>query len=221
MKKRIMKKYAHELLKSMSFKTFDRDMGYPHYKKTRALPIKGKRARRLMTDEVIDYINDHIRPLSCYYESEERVFDDNTLYYVDSTIMDGAIPNEFLIHELIKYKFALPEEHWNVEGKLVYHRPTSYNPCPDYRDEMDYNWQVKRKHAPVGEEYFVNGNGSSWFRFPGTEKSGVWGCGWEMYYLHTDDWRNGLVEVYADDGRWHKAVGFPTTNTYSVNAKWE
>ncbi len=88
-------------------------------------------------------------------------------------------------------------------------------------DCLDEYFSARRAEAPVGENYFVCGAAGSWFRFPGTEKTGVWGCGWEMYHLHNADWRNGLVEVYADDGQWHKAVGYPTTNTYSVNAKWE
>lgn len=221
MKKKQVKKYAHELLKSMSFRSDARDMGYPHYKKTRALPIKGKRARRIMVDEVIDYIDDHIRPLSCYYDKHERVFNDSTTYYVDCYVGDNLIPNEFLIHELIKNEWARPEESWNVEGKTVYHRPTSYNPYPNYRDEMDYNWQVKLRNAPVGEEYFVNGSTREYLRYPGTEKSGVFAEVFEVYHHHNDDWRNGLVEVFADDGRWHKAVGYPTTHTYSVDAKWE
>ena len=87
-------------------------------------------------------------------------------------------------------------------------------------DSTDKYFTARRAEAPVGEAYFVSGAASDWFRYPGTEKSGVWGCGWEMYYLHTADWRNGLVEVYAN-GQWHKATGFPTTNTYSVDAKWE
>lgn len=206
MKKKQVKKYAHELLKSMSFRSDARDMGYPHYKKTRALPIKGKRARRIMVDEVIDYVNDNIRPLSCYYDKHERVFNDSTTYYVDCYVGDNLIPNEFLIHELIKNSWAQPEESWNVEGKTVYHRPTSYNPYPNYRDEMDYASQVERRHAPTGKDYFVCGDFDHYFRFPGSEESGVWGCGWEMWYSHGDAWRQGNLEVY-DQGEWHKVVG--------------
>lgn len=206
MKKKQVKKYARELLKSMSFRSDARDMGYPHYKKTRALPIKGKRARRIMVDEVIDYINDHIRPLSCYYDKHERVFNDSTTYYVDCYVGDNLIPNEFLIHELIKNEWAQPKESWNVEGKTVYHKPTSYNPYPNYRDEMDYASQVERRNAPTGSDYFVCGDRNDHFRFPGSEESGVWGCGWEMWHSHGDAWRQGNLEVY-DQGEWHKVVG--------------
>lgn len=206
MKKKQVKKYAHELLKSMSFRSDARDMGYPHYKKTRALPIKGKRARRIMVDEVIDYINDHIRPLSCYYDKHERVFNDSTTYYVDCYVGDNLISDEFLIHELIKNEWAQPKESWNVEGKTVYHRPTSYNPYPNYRDEMDYASQVERRYAPTGKDYFVCGDWNHRFRFPGSEKSGVWGYGREMWYSHGDAWRQGNLEVYYR-GEWHKVVG--------------
>lgn len=206
MKKKQVKKYAHELLKSMSFRSDARDMGYPHYKKTRALPIKGKRARRIMVDEVIDYINDHIRPLSCYYDKHERVFNDSTTYYVDCYVGDNLIPNEFLIHELIKNEWAQPKESWNVEGKTVYHRPTSYNPYPNYRDEMDYASKVERRLAPTGKDYFVCGDWNHHFRFPGSEKSGVWGYGRELWYSHGDAWRQGNLEVYYQ-GEWHKVVG--------------
>ena len=122
MKKKQVKKYAHELLKSMSFRSDARDMGYPHYKKTRALPIKGKRARRIMVDE------------------------------------------------------------------------------------MDYASKVERRLAPTGKDYFVCGDWNHHFRFPGSEKSGVWGYGRELWYSHGDAWRQGNLEVYYR-GEWHKVVG--------------
>lgn len=89
-----------------------------------------------------------------------------------------------------------------------------------FKDGISEWFSALRAEASVGEGYFVCGAAREWFRFPGTSKSGIFACGWEVYYLHEADWRNGLVEVFAN-GQWHRAAGFPTTNTYSVDAKWE
>ena len=101
MKKKTVKKRAHELLQAMCFWSEDHPCG-PLHGMYVARPIKGNRARLLMADEVIDYINGHIRPLSIFpYTREELAFDDNALYWVNCYVGNQLIPNVALIHKML------------------------------------------------------------------------------------------------------------------------
>lgn len=126
MKKRIVKKYAHELVKSMRYWTDAKDMGYNHYKASSSRAIKGKRARQLTRDEVIAYINDHIRPLKPVYDEEHALFNANRLYIIACyTGGEQKHQDDFMVHSVGPFDqdAELPSESWFQSYRWVNHKP--------------------------------------------------------------------------------------------------
>lgn len=129
MKKKQIKKYAHELVKSMRYWTDDKDMGYCHYKASSCKAIKGKRARQLIRDEVIAYVNDNIRPLKPLNINWQASFNKNGLYVIACHVggEDWRNPDDFNIFDVrdaLSRKCEEPIESWLQYHKWVCNKPT-------------------------------------------------------------------------------------------------
>lgn len=123
MKKRTIKKYAHELVKSMRYWTDDKDMGYWHYKASSCKAIKGKRVRQLIRDEVIAYVNDNIRPLKPLNINWQASFNKNGLYVIACHVGredQWHRPDDFDVFDVRSALSRKCEEP--IEGWLQYHQ---------------------------------------------------------------------------------------------------
>lgn len=133
MKKRIIKKYAHELLRKMQWVTDFEDMGYTHKKFSECTILKGNRARLLTSDAVINYINDNIRPIKSFWGDKPR-FNNHRRYlisYYAGGVMQHLHCNDYEVHRVYDFELSYsnperPMETWFDEQKCqwVYKRPT-------------------------------------------------------------------------------------------------
>lgn len=151
MKKKVVKKYAHELLKSMRYWSNWDDMGYAHFTQSKSKALKGKRARQLTRNEVIDYINNFIRPLKPFYDDEHAKFNKNRLYII--ACYEGGKQNhrdDFIVHCMYSHDDELPNETWFVYGQWVYRKPEM--------TQHELSLEVERFMRSIGYELVVYGS---------------------------------------------------------------
>ena len=124
MKKKVIKKYANELVKSMRYWTDAMDMGYYHWKGSSCKIIKGKRARQLTRDEVIDYVNDNIRPLKPLW-FRRTFFNKNKLYMIACYIGESQLKrrDRFDVCCADSRSGEMSGESWILPHKVVCKKP--------------------------------------------------------------------------------------------------
>lgn len=130
MKKKTVKKYAHELMATIQYYGYGEDHvltftddGYPHciyYDRDwqgRGRIIKGKRARQLVRDEVIAYIEKHIN--AYFMKCGEPKFNARRKYIL--TMYRGTrFPADdfFTVHRVDNGENVRPYDHWKlIEGE--------------------------------------------------------------------------------------------------------
>lgn len=171
MKKRIVKKYAHELVKSMRYWTDAKDMGYNHYKASSSRAIKGKRARQLTRDEVIAYINDHIRPLKPVYDEEHALFNANRLYIIACyTGGEQKHQDDFMVHSVGPFDqdAELPHEAWFYAYQWVDKKPTM--------TQQELDDAVERFMRSKGYELVESGAFKEYVNSEGDKVVGLFAC---------------------------------------------
>lgn len=154
MKKRVIKKYANELLKSMCYYTDEKDMGYFHSKSSSFRILTGKRARLITSDVVIDYINNNIRPITRSIYDERYNFNNEKLYMATFCTNEDCRYqefNSFRIHYTDSWDNTHASESWFVGYRYTKTRPMV---TKDVFDESVTRFMLSKGYERVTMDYF-------------------------------------------------------------------
>lgn len=169
MKKRVIKKYANELVKSMRYWTDAKDMGYNHYKASSCKAIRGKRARQLTRDEVIAYINDSIRPLKPFYNDEHALFNKNRLYVITCYVGgEQRHRDDFEVRSALSRECEEPSESWFYAYQWVDKKPTM--------TQQELDDAVERFMRSKGYELVESGAFKEYVNSEGDKVVGLFAC---------------------------------------------